>query len=131
MNFFIFAIFCSIAALAFAQDTLPPGTQLDLNNGQKLFSADGRFRLDMQSDGNLVMYTVEGGGYRWSTGTAGSGADKAVMQQDGQFCLYNRVGELKWSTYTRDAQSVLKLQNDGNLVVYNALGRPVWNAGGY
>jgi hypothetical protein len=82
----------------------------------------------MRRDGNLVISTISDGQTTWSTNTAGSGADKAVMQSDGQFCLYNAAGILKWGTYTRDAGSVLKLQNDGNLVVYNTLGKPVWNA---
>jgi hypothetical protein len=129
MNFFIFAIFCSIAALAFAQNTLEPGTQLDA--GFSKFSPNGQWRLVMQGDGNLVIHNVATGKYKWSTCTGCSGANKAVMQQDGQFCIYNGPGVLKWSTYTRDAQSVLRMHDDGNLVVYNALGKPVWNAGGY
>jgi hypothetical protein len=129
--FAIFAIFCPIAAFAgiiFPVDTLQSGTQLDFNNGKVLISENFKFRLSLQKDGNLVISTIPGGQTTWSTGTAGSGVDKAVMQPDGQFCLYNGVGELKWSTYTRDAQSALKLQSDGNLVVYNAQGNPVWNA---
>jgi hypothetical protein len=128
MNFFIFAIFCSVAALAFAQDVLLPGDQMDFVNGKKLFSADGRFRLDMQTDGNLVIYNVGTGNHVWGTKTSGSGANKAVMQRDGQFRLYNQAGEIKWSSYTGDSGSYVKMQNDGNLVIYSPKGYPVWAA---
>jgi hypothetical protein len=129
MNFLIFAIFCSIAALAFAQNTLGPGGQLDSDTGDNVrFSPNQQYKLVMQGDGNLVIYRVSDGNYVWATQTIGSGANKAAMQSDGQFCLYNEPGELKWSTYTRDAGSVLRLQDDGNLVVYNPNGTPVWNA---
>jgi hypothetical protein len=134
MNFFIFAIFaifCPITTFAgifFRVDTLEPGTQMDFNNGKVLISENLKFRLSLQKDGNLVISTIPGGQTTWSTNTAGSGADKAVMQQDGQFCLYNAAGVLKWGTYTRDAGSVLKLQKDGILVVYSPKGYVVWNS---
>ena len=82
----------------------------------------------MQYDGNLVVYRVPEGTYVWAAQTIGSGANRAVMQQDGQFCLYTEPGVLKWTTYTRDAGSSLRLQDDGNLVVINAQGKTVWNA---
>jgi hypothetical protein len=129
MNSFIFAIFCSVAALAFAVDTFGPGTQLDVNNA--VYSPNQEYRLNMQNDGNLVLYGALDGYYRWSTNTGGSGANKAIMLQDGQFCLQTASGAIAWSTSTFDAGSVCRLQNDGNLVVYNAQGTPVWNAGGY
>jgi hypothetical protein len=126
MNFFIFAIFCSIAALAFAQNTLEPGRQLDSGN-QKL-SPNGQWRLVMQSDGNLVIYNVATGNYKWSTFTGGSGAQRATMEQNGCFNLYTEPGVLKWSTWTRDAGSVLRLKDDGVLAVVNTKGWTVWNS---
>jgi hypothetical protein len=127
MNFFIFAIFCSIAALAFAQDVLLSTEQIHSKNDRKLVSADGRFRVDMQSDGNFVIYN-EVGNYVWSTQTSGSGAIAASMEADGQFCLYDMYAENVWSTYTYQAGSFLKMQNDGNLVMYNPQGHPVYSS---
>jgi hypothetical protein len=126
MNFFIFAIFCSIAAVAFAVTTFKAGTQLNANN--QLGSPNQEFRLNMQSDGNLVVYTVSNGNYKWSTDTVGSGAIIAKMQHDGQFCLLNKTRKIVWTSNTFHAESVCKLQNDGNLVVFNLEGIPVWNA---
>jgi hypothetical protein len=126
MNFFIFAIFCSIAALAFAQNTLEGGAQLD--SGNEKLSPNGQYKLVMQDDGNLVVYSAASGNYVWATQTIGSFANKAVMQLDGQLCLYDFNGAVKWSTYTKDGGSVLRLQDDGNLVVFSPKGYPVWNA---
>jgi hypothetical protein len=126
MNFFIFAIFCSIAALAFAQDTFPSGAQLD--SGESKFSLNQQWRLILQTDGNLVIYNTATGVYKWATQTIGSGAIKAIMQEDGQFCLYNAAGELKWTTYTRDAGSVARLESDGILAVHSPKGYAVWNS---
>jgi hypothetical protein len=129
MNFFIFAIFCSIAAFAYAQqDILKPGEQMDFVNKRQLFSADGRYRLDFQPDSNLVIYRVIDNYWLWDTRTSLSGANRAVMQEDGQFRLYNEAGEIKWSSYTADAGSIIKVQNDGNLVIYSPKGYPVWAA---
>jgi hypothetical protein len=126
MNVFIFAIFCSIAALAFAYDTLEPGKQLDIDN--QVISEQGRYRLYLQNDGNLVIYSLRNGNFRWFANTKGSGATKAIMQTDGQFVLQTALGETVWSTYTRDAGSILKLQDDNILIVYSPKGYVVWNS---
>jgi hypothetical protein len=135
MNFFIFAIFaifCPIAAFAgyfFTVDDLQPGAQMDFNNGKVLLSENFKFRLSLQSDGNLVISTIEGGQTTWSTNTAGSGASKAIMQTDGQFTLQTASGATVWGTYTKDAGSFLKMQKDGNLAVHSPKGYVVWNSG--
>ena len=64
----------------------------------------------------------------WSTNTAGSGATKAIMQTDGEFCLQTASGDIVWRTYTYDAGSFLKLQWDGNLAVNSPKGYVVWNS---
>ena len=134
MNFFIFAIFaifCPIVAFAgifYIIDDLKPGTQIDSNNGRTLRSANYKFRLSLQNDGNLVITTTPGGETTWSTNTAGSGATKAVMQTDGEFYLQTASGEIVWRTYTYDAGTFLKLQNDGNLILWSPKGYVVWNA---
>ena len=123
----IFAIFCSTVSLAFAVGpNLYSGSQLDVNF--QTCSPEFRYCLAMQSDGNLVVYRQSDKVPIWSSRTAGTGANKAAMQADGQFCLYTEDGRLVWSTYTRDAGSVLKLQDDGNLVVYNLLDTAVWTS---
>jgi hypothetical protein len=127
MNFFIFAIFCSIAALALAQeDTLQPGGQLEGYNGVQ--SPNRQFYLRIWEDGDLTLMDLPNKNFVWSSETRGSGATKAIMQEDGQFVLQTASGTIVWSTYTRDAGSVVKVQDDGNFVVLSPKGYPVWNA---
>ena len=134
MNFFIFAIFCSIAAFAFAQqDTLQPGGQFDGERGVPCPST--RYFLTVQDDGNMVLKDrwrkydfTNMRDWVWSTNTAGSGATKAIMQTDGEFTLQTASGKTVWRTYTKDAGSWLKVQDDGNIVLHSPNGYPVWNA---
>jgi hypothetical protein len=82
----------------------------------------------MQGDGNMVIYNVATGKYKWSTCTGCSGATKAVMGQDGQFYLYTDTGAIKWRSYTLDAGSFLRLRDDGVVAVVNPLNKEVWNS---
>ena len=87
----------------------------ELQPGQGISSPNGFFRLNMQGDGNLVLYGQLGA--TWSTGTFGQSV-RAVMQDDGNFVLYNG-GSTVWSTGTAGHPGAyLALQNDGNLVIY-------------
>ena len=96
--------------------------------GQSLASCNGDYTLDMQGDGNLVLY--QSGTALWSSGTAGSPADRALMQGDGNFVLYNSAGTAEWSTKTAgDTGADLSVQNDGNLVLYSASGTALWSSG--
>ena len=71
----------------------------------------------MQADGNLVLYKV-GGGVIWSAGTVGSGADSAVMKNNGQFAIQNGANVNQWDAGTNGHHGAfLHLQNDQNLLV--------------
>ncbi len=107
---------------AYADDKLNSGESL--RRGESLTSANGRFKLLMQRDGNLVLY---GPGNRplWSSGTEGGPVERCTMQRDGNLVLYLHNGEPVWASNTeRNPDSFLLLQNDGNLVIY----QPVWNS---
>ncbi|HEV2813913.1 MAG TPA: hypothetical protein VGW10_11735 [Solirubrobacteraceae bacterium] len=89
-----------------------------------LVSDDGRYRLVMQLDGNLVEYGPTGP--VWSSGTSSQGA-RAVMQLDGNLVIYSAGGTPLWSTNTSGrGESRLVVQNDGNLVIYGPNG-PTWS----
>jgi hypothetical protein len=45
-------------------------------------------QLVFQNDGNLVLYRNSDGHAMWTTGTSGSRAIKAVMQEDGNLGIY-------------------------------------------
>jgi hypothetical protein len=94
-----------------------------LGNNETLTSADGRFRLVMQADGNLVLYQY--GQALWASGT--NGARSARMQADGNFVLYDAANRAVWASHSAGHPGArLVLQDDGNLVVYDAYGRALW-----
>lgn len=74
-------------------DTLEAGA--DLTVGQELSSANGKHRLAMQQDGNLVLYSE--GSPVWATDTAGRGAVRAEMQADGNLVLADGAGQAVWA----------------------------------
>ena len=87
-------------------------------------SCDGRFRLIMQTDGNLVLYGMVSGQQStalWYTSTQGTGAQKAIMQTDGNFVVYDASNNARWLTWTHNHPGAhLAVQNDGNVVVYQS-----------
>lgn len=106
------------------RDTLVRGESLQVN--QTKFSPDGRYRLLMQTDGNLVLYAV-GGRALWHTATHGTGATRATLQHDGNLVLYTSAGVPKWHTATHGtAADRLVVRNDANLVLYGPSGQVFW-----
>ena len=101
-----------------------------LIQGHAFSSCGGVYALDMQKDGNLVLY--HGAGHAiWATATDGCDGYKAVMQGDGNFVLYDTRGHALWASGTSGHPGAyLSVQEDGNLVVYAAGGTPaLWASG--
>ncbi|CAN5299253.1 hypothetical protein BH11PSE11_BH11PSE11_10890 [soil metagenome] len=108
-------------------DNLPPGQTM--KSGDEIRSANGKHRLVMQGDGNLVVYGPSGS--RWSSGTF-SGGSWAAMQTDGNLVVYDSGGHAKWASGTNGRNgSRLVMQDDGNLVIYDAGGVARWSIGAY
>lgn len=106
-----------------ASDTLESGEGLAA--GQKRVSTDGRFQLEYQSDGDLVLSFL-GVGPLWSSGTK-SAPGAAQMQGDGNLVVYDANGTPLWASDTAGNEGAkLVLQNDGNAVMYNGSGTPIW-----
>ncbi len=95
--------------------------------GESFSSCDGRFDLEMQTDGNLVLY--EGTTPLWNSQTFGTRGWEAIMQADGDFVVYDFWSRLWHSATQGNPGSYLKVQDDGNLVVYSAQNVALWNAG--
>lgn len=70
-----------------------------IRRGEYLLSADARFALTLQSDGNLVVYGL-GGRALWNSQTNGLGAVRGVMQGDGNFVLRRADNVAVWHTHT-------------------------------
>jgi hypothetical protein len=104
---------------------LGPGERL--TGGQYLLSSNGRHRLAMQTDGNLVLYRPDGA-YSWQTDTDGHPGAYVDMQPDGNLVVYRANGTFVWQTNTVGrAGARLELQNDGNLVLYQG-GAAIWQS---
>jgi hypothetical protein len=98
-------------------------------------SVDGRFRLQYQGDGNLVLSRKSDGFVLWSTQTQTSPsiAGGAWMQGgDGNFVVYNYVnGNYVWSGWASNTSSsanagaYLVVQSDSNVVIYRGT-TPIW-----
>jgi hypothetical protein len=101
-----------------------------LKTGDWLTSRNGRLRLEMQEDGNVVLYLHgrKGGQVSlWDSATTNRG-NYAEMGVDGNFVVYNAKHQSESSSKavngsgvpsnTSKAGSYLHLQDDGNVVIY-------------
>ena len=105
-------------------DRLNSGETLGTN--ASLRSADSRFTLLLQSDGNVVLYESDSQPV-WATGTDGQAVSQATMQPDGNLVLYSSSGDAVWASETNGNEGAyLVLQDDRNLVIYTLDGSPLW-----
>jgi LysM repeat protein len=104
-------------------DRLEEGQKLGV--GDSLTSPNGAYKLILQEDGNLVLYS--GNDSVWATGTNGQSVERAEVQEDGNFVLYTSDKPV-WATDTKGKKKVLLvLQDDRNLVLYSE-GGPAWDS---
>lgn len=69
--------------------------------GDYITSRDGNFRLEMQTDGNLVEYNNGAGGRAcWASNTNGQPGSYATYQGDGNFVVYSGGGDALWASNT-------------------------------
>ncbi len=102
-----------------------------LRPGWYLTSPNGRYRLVMQGDGNLVLYS--GSGAIWHTRTHGNPGAFFAIQGDGNLVVYS-AGKALWNSGSvRSVEYVeLQVQNNGNVVNYGWSGtsaRVLWQSG--
>jgi hypothetical protein len=103
---------------------LAPGTTLP--NMQVFYSCNGQYFLNMQPDGNLVIYRA-GVGATWQSHRYGRGPSSLSVQGDGNVVTYQFTGRASWWTGTNGkAIAGLYMQDDGNLVIYSPSGQPLW-----
>ena len=93
-----------------------------------LVSENRRYRLELEADGDLVLYRRHDA--LWSSHTAGHPGAVAKMQSDGNFVIYQGHRAI-WSSNTRRGASNayhLLVNNHGEVVIYSPTGRPIWVA---
>ena len=96
-----------------------------LVTSQRMVSQDGRFRLELQQDGNLVLYF--GSMPLWATNTPSGRQLYFRVQGDGNAVLYDVDFQPVWASNTSGYPgAVLTLQNDGNLVLRDVGGTIRW-----
>jgi len=92
--------------------------------GQFRQSADGRFRLVYQADGNLVLY--QGSNPLWATATFGTTPGFVAMQTDGNLVVYDSTKAVWASGTWGHPGAFLVVQGDGNTVIYSTGSSPLW-----
>jgi hypothetical protein len=91
-----------------------------------LHSANLKFSLVFQNDGNLVIY-ADGNNAIWSSGTYNTGAREFVYQNDGNLVIYGDAGRAIWASSSNGSGAeALMLQDDGTLVLHAPGVRVVW-----
>ena len=94
-----------------------------LKPGDALTSQNGRYRLELQTDGNLVLTGPRG--LAWDSDTRGKDVATAEMQSDGNFVLYTADRAVVWTADTTGPGAQLVLQDDRNIVIMAADGTTV------
>ena len=74
-------------------DRLSSGQRI--SGGEALTSPNGRYKVAMETDGNLVMYDVDKP--VWGSNTAGSGANITEMRDDGDLVIYHEGDKPAWT----------------------------------
>ncbi|MEV6301266.1 hypothetical protein AB0M02_17790 [Actinoplanes sp. NPDC051861] len=106
---------------------LRPGQEL-LPGDPPIYSSTRTYRLQLQTDGNLVLKNNSSGAVVWSSGTAVPDYTSASMpnrvfrlkvEPNGNMVMYKRGGAVRWQTGTGVTGGLtLKVQNDGNVILY-------------
>jgi hypothetical protein len=104
-----------------------------LSKGQSLHSKNGKYRLTLQDDGNLVLYTDQNKAI-WNSGTYGKNS-KYLATDNSKLTLYDMANNKIWQSSAGYLPSIysanLVLQDDGNLVLYNSNGTYAWDTKTY
>lgn len=118
----------NVASSSITVSDLPPSSLSEgshLAVGSLLLSGDERYRLVLQSDGNLVIYSPNRA--IWSSWTVRRDSSQFILQGDGNLVIYDSTGKAVWNSRTNgENASKLIMQSDGNLVLYSTSGKALW-----
>lgn len=105
--------------------TLRPGSEIPL--GKALYSPNGSWRAEFQSDGNFAVYRNVDNFSMRSAGTNGKGATRAAFETDGNFVISDGRRLLSATGTQNQGADALVMQNDGSLTIY-AGQRAIWSS---
>ncbi|MVN86229.1 hypothetical protein GO986_05570 [Deinococcus sp. HMF7620] len=98
-------------------------------NGDSVLSNNGQYRLAMQADGNLVLYSASGSPRIIPTGTYGKPVHRLIMQSDGNLVIYGTGNQALWATNTSGrAGAWLAIEDGGALVLWHG-SQVAWRSG--
>ncbi len=121
-----------VSATAWGQAVGPSLTVgKSLYAGQWLTQQSGGRTLEMQGDGNLVLYGSMVSPLLWQSGTAGYPGAHYEMQGDGNLVVYDTNHVARWASGTYgNPGSTNVMGADGNLVIYSPPRQvPLWTSG--
>lgn len=95
-----------------------------LSRGEKLISRNGRFTLELDTSGDLVLYTKSI--VLWTIKTAGKG-DRFVMLFNGNAVLYDDQDNELFTTNTLFDGRYLRLEDNGKLALYGLNFNITWS----
>ena len=99
-----------------------------MTEGSKLYSNSRRCYMELQTDGNLVLYRVFDHKAFWNSGTSGKDIPNVQFQSDGNLVMYDKGGSAVWSSNTHNkGVKGLVMQDDGNFVMYDSDDKAVWS----
>ncbi|PZE24743.1 hypothetical protein DEI86_11945 [Curtobacterium sp. MCBD17_028] len=105
----------AIPAVTTVGSSLSAGAQL--NSGQGITSANKQYTLNMQADGNLVVYGMNRA--LWSSGTSGKPGAYLKMQADGNLVVYLGSKAI-WESHTSNKPAnKLTMEDNGDLRLEN------------
>lgn len=107
-------------SLLTAGQTIPAGSQR--------VSANKKYRLTMQADGNLRL-SGEHDRTLWVSGTAGHPGARAQLRTSGDLAVIDKSNRVLWRSNTGAARSVV-IENDGIMTLYDRSWRPLWRSVG-
>lgn len=122
LTLFLILFSINLKALAISADNTLHSNGV-LYQNQHLQSSNGQYRLEMQTDGNLVLQNIDST-ILWETKTAGNTGAYLSMQQDGNAVIYNSDGHTAITATNTEGNpgAYLTIQDDGNLVITSADG---------
>lgn len=99
----------------------------ELRPSNSITSANGKYKLIQQGDGNLVVY--QSNRPTWTTGTNGKKTQRCVMQKDGNLVLYDIFKSAVWASNTHGNENAyLILNDDGVLEIFNKDNQVIWRS---